>query len=74
MSDIQTFIDRKSKQFNGNERLEYLAIKVLGSGDPSDIIKEFGIDQKKINFEAERFLGKQISKVAEPQQQKKVLN
>ncbi len=41
-------------------------------GDPSDIIKEFGIDQKKINFEAERFLGKQISKVAEPQQQKKV--
>lgn len=47
---------------------------MLGSGDPSDIIKEFGIDQKKINFEAERFLGKQILKVAEPQQQKKVLH
>ena len=58
MSDISTFIDRKSKQCNGNERLEYLAIKVLGNGDPSDIIKDFGIDQKKINFETERFLGK----------------
>lgn len=60
MSDIQTFVDRKSKLCNENERLEYLALKVLASGEPADILKEFGIDSKKVNFEAERFLGKQI--------------
>jgi hypothetical protein len=34
----------------------------LASGDPQDILKEFGIDTKKVNFEAERHLGKQITK------------
>lgn len=34
-------------------------------------MREFGIDTKKITFEVERFLGKQIQKKAEPVQQKK---
>ena len=66
MGDLPTLMDRKSKQCNPNERLEYLAIKCLASGDPQDILKDLGIDEKKINFESERFLGKQISKTNEP--------
>ncbi len=70
MSDVGTLIERKSKSLNQNERLEYIALKALSGGDSTEIIKEFGIDIKKINYEAERLLGKQISKVAEPQQKK----
>ncbi len=37
-----------------------LAIKAIASGDTSELIKELGIDHKKITFEAEKYLGKQI--------------
>jgi hypothetical protein len=63
VTEIQTFIDRKGKMCsNENEKLEYLALKALASEDLTEILTEFGIDSKKVNFEAERFLGKQISK------------
>jgi len=72
MSDLPTLLERKARQgANANEKLEYLAIKCLASGDSTDILKEFGIESKKINFEAERFLGKQITKSAEPTAQQK---
>lgn len=45
---------------NASERLELLAIRAVALGDTTEIMKEFGIDQKKITFDAERFLGKQI--------------
>jgi hypothetical protein len=45
--------------------------KLVSLGDTSEILKEFGIDQKKIKFEAEKFLGKQIQR-AEPNHQKKL--
>lgn len=35
-------------------------------------MKEFGIDTKKITYEVERFLGKQIQKKAEPAPKKQV--
>lgn len=43
---------------NANERLEMLAIRAVAMGDTTELMKEFGIDNKKINFDAERFLGK----------------
>ena len=61
MSDIATLLEKKARSLtNTNERLEMLAIRAVALGDTSELLKEFGIDQKKINFEAERFLGKQI--------------
>lgn len=72
MSDLSTMLERKARQLtNANERLELLAIRAVSLGDTSEILKEFGIDQKKIKFEAEKFLGKQIQR-AEPSQQKKL--
>lgn len=39
-----------------------LAIRAVAMGDTTELMKEFGIDNKKINFDAERFLGKQVQK------------
>lgn len=61
MSDLQTLLERKARSMtNASERLELLAIRAVALGDTTEIMKEFGIDQKKITFDAERFLGKQI--------------
>jgi len=60
MSDLPTLLERKSRTANTAERLEFLAIRAIALGDHTELMKEFGIDQKKINFEVERFLGKQI--------------
>ncbi len=61
MSDIATLLEKKARSLtNTNERLEMRAIRAVAMGDTTELLKEFGIDQKKINFEAERFLGKQI--------------
>lgn len=63
MSDLQTFLERKSRAIqNISEKLELLAIRAVAIGDTSDLMKEFGIDQRKITFDVERFLGKQIQK------------
>ena len=67
MSDLPTLLERKARTVNATERLEFLAIRAMALGDRSELMKDFGIDQKKITFEAERFLGKQIQKQAEPQ-------
>lgn len=58
MSDLPTMLERKSRSVNTTERLEFLAIRAIALGDNSELMKEFGIDQKKFTFEAERFLGK----------------
>lgn len=61
MSDLQTLLERKARSMgNASERLELLAIRAVALRDTTEIMKEFGIDQKKITFEVERFLGKQI--------------
>jgi hypothetical protein len=61
MSDLPTLLERKARTItNPNERLELLAIKSVAKGDTSEIMREFGIDHKKITFDVERFLGKQI--------------
>lgn len=61
MSDLPTLLEKKAKaQSNTNERLELLAIKAIASGDTTEFLKELGVDHKKITFEVERFLGKQI--------------
>ena len=38
-----------------------IALKSLSTGNQEDLFKEFGFDTKKVTFEAERFLGKQIT-------------
>lgn len=66
MSDLPTLLDRKARQSgNQNEKLEYLAIRAMVLRDHTELLKEFGIDQKKITFEVERYLGKQIQKQAD---------
>ena len=61
MSDLPTLLDRKARQsLNQSEKLEYLAIRAMALGESSELLKEFGIDQKKISLEVERYLGKQI--------------
>jgi len=61
MSDLSTLLERKARSItNTNERLELLAIRAVAIGDTTEIMKEFGIDRKKITFEVERLLGKQI--------------
>jgi len=47
---------------NPGEKLEMVALKSLSTGSPEELLKEFGFDSKKVAFEAERFLGKQITK------------
>ena len=42
-----------------------IALKSLASGSQEDLFKEFGFDTNKVTFEAERFLGKQITKKSE---------
>lgn len=39
-----------------------IALKSISSGSQDALFKEFGFDMKKVTFEAERFLGKQIKK------------
>lgn len=58
MSDLATLLDQKAKQCAPAERMELLALKVLAGSDLKEILKEFGIDAKKIKFESERHLGK----------------
>jgi hypothetical protein len=61
MSDLSTLLERKARAIsNPNERLELLAIRAVALGNTSEIMKEFGIDNKKITFDVEKFLGKQI--------------
>ena len=40
------------------ETLEMIALKSLATGSQDDLFKEFGFDNKKVTFEAERYLGK----------------
>ena len=44
------------------EKLEMVALKSLATGSRDDLFREFGFDQKKVTFEAEHYLGKQIKK------------
>ena len=46
-----------------------LAVKVMAGGSPKEILREFGIDGKRIKFESEKHLGKQISRPDPSQQQ-----
>ena len=60
MSDLPTFLERKSRaNQNVPEKLELLAIRAVATGDTADLLKEFGIDHRKIVSEVERYLGKQ---------------
>ena len=55
--------DQAARQaISDGERLEMIALKSLSTGSQEDLFKEFGFDGKKVTFEAERFLGKQIIK------------
>lgn len=66
MSDLPTFLERKARTAaNQHEKLEYLAIRAVVLDENTELLKEFGIDSKKITFEAERYLGKQIQKQTE---------
>ena len=38
-----------------------IALKSLSTNNQEDLFKEFGFDSKKVTFEAERYLGKEIS-------------
>lgn len=60
MSDLPTLLERKSRTVGNAERLEFLAIRAIAMGDKTELLKEFGIDQKKITIDAERYLGKQV--------------
>lgn len=56
-------LDQRGRQSrNPQEKLEMLAVKVMAGGQPGDILREFGIDGKRIKFESEKHLGKQISR------------
>ena len=53
--------DRAAREaLTSGEKLELVALKSLSTGSQDDLFKEFGIEPKKVTFEAERFLGKQI--------------
>lgn len=55
--------DRAAKEaITPGEKLEMIALKSLATGSQEDLFKEFGFDRKKVTFEAERFLGKQIKR------------
>ena len=41
-----------------------IALKSLSTGSQEELFKEFGFDNKKVTFEAERYLGKEISVAA----------
>ena len=43
------------------EKLEMIALKSLSTNSQEDLFKEFGFDSKKVTFEAERYLGKEIN-------------
>ena len=58
---MQVTLERKAREAQTPEdRLELMALKSLASDSFDDLLKEFGFDKKKVTFEAERFLGKQI--------------
>jgi len=48
-----------------------IALKSLAVGSQEDLLKEFGFDSKKVTFEAEHFLGKQIKVVSHEDSSKK---
>ncbi len=55
--------DQAARQaISPGEKLEMIALKSLSTGCKDDLFKEFGFDNKKVTFEAERYLGKQIKK------------
>ena len=49
------------------EKLEMIALKSLSTNNQEDLFKEFGFDSKKVTFEAERYLGKEISVSKKPE-------
>ena len=49
------------------EKLEMIALKSLSTNNQEDLLKEFGFDSKKVTFEAERYLGKEISVSKKPE-------
>lgn len=58
---LPSFLDAKAhEEPNQAERLELLAIKAVNRGDFEVMLSEFGHDRKKVTFEVEHFLGKQI--------------
>ena len=61
--DIEGLIDRKAKEVDNNDdKIELLAVKSLAAGNVDGLLKEFGFDKKKVTYEVERFLGKQIKR------------
>lgn len=38
-----------------------IALKSLSTNSQEELFKEFGFDSKKVTFEAERYLGKEIN-------------
>ena len=44
-----------------------IALKSLSTNNQEDLFKEFGFDSKKVTFEAERYLGKEISVSKKPE-------
>ena len=49
------------------EKLEMIALKSLSTNNQEDLFKEFGFDSKKVTFEAERYLDKEISVSKKPE-------
>ena len=39
-----------------------IALKSLSTNSQEELFKEFGFDSKKVTFEAERYLGKEMTK------------
>jgi hypothetical protein len=73
--DVEGLIERKAKEAdNGADKIELLAVKSLAAGSVDGLLKEFGFDKKKVTFEVERFLGKQIKRQEEAPRQHSVLN
>lgn len=67
---LPLLLDQKaSEETNLAEKLEILALKTLQTGDFEIMLREFGFDRKKVTFEVEHFLGKQIQKQPEQKQQ-----
>ena len=73
--DMEGFIERKAKEADSPaDKIELLAVKSLADGNVDALLKEFGFDKKKVTFEVERFLGKQIKRQEEAPRTNSTLN
>ena len=48
------------------EKLEMIALKSLSTNSQEELFKEFGFDSRKVTFEAERYLGKEVKVSKKP--------